>query len=178
MPDFLTNGVVRIQDFLVAGGDVLLLIAGVTFVMWTLIAERVWFFLKEYPGERERVRAVWESRRETHSWYAHQIRRGLIADISGQLHRSLSTIQTLVALCTLLGLLGTVTGMMEVFQVMAVTGNSSARAMAGGVSKATIPTMAGMVAALSGLYLAGSLQRWADRQTAATADLLTQRADA
>ncbi len=174
----LLEAVVRIQNFLVAGGDVLLLIGGVTFVMWTLISERIWFFLSQYPRERERVRGIWESRRETQSWNAHQIRRSLISQVSTQLHRSLGTIQTLVALCTLLGLLGTVTGMMEVFEVMAVTGNSSARAMAGGVSKATIPTMAGMVAALSGLYISGSLVRWADRETQRTGDLLTQRADA
>ena len=46
---------------------------------------------------------------------------------------------------------GTVTGMIEVFQVMAFTGGGDARSMAGGVSKATLPTMAGMVSALSGV---------------------------
>jgi len=60
----------------------------------------------------------------------------------------------LVALCPLLGLMGTVTGMIEVFDVMAVSGSGNARSMASGVSKATIPTMAGMVGALSGVFLA------------------------
>ena len=50
------------------------------------------------------------------------------------------------------GLLGTVTGMIEVFDVMAITGSGNARSMASGVSKATIPTMAGMVGALSGVF--------------------------
>ena len=44
--------------------------------------------------------------------------------------------------------------MIEVFQVMAFNGGGDARAMAGGVSKATLPTMAGMVAALSGSFAA------------------------
>ena len=48
--------------------------------------------------------------------------------------------------------LGTVTGMIEVFQVMAFTGGGDARSMAGGVSKATLPTMAGMTTALSGVF--------------------------
>ena len=39
----------------------------------------------------------------------------------------------------------------EVFQVMAFSGGGDARSMAGGVSKATLPTMAGMVSALSGV---------------------------
>jgi biopolymer transport protein ExbB len=65
----------------------------------------------------------------------------------------LPIIKTLVALCPLLGLMGTVTGMIEVFDVMAVSGSGNARSMASGVSKATIPTMAGMVGALSGVFL-------------------------
>lgn len=64
-----------------------------------------------------------------------------------------------MVLLPLLGLLGTVTGMIQVFNVMAVAGTSNARLMAAGVSAATIPTMAGLVAALSGLYFASSLQR-------------------
>ena len=44
------------------------------------------------------------------------------------------------------------TGMIEVFQVMAFTGGGDARSMAGGVSKATLPTMAGMTTALSGVF--------------------------
>ena len=47
--------------------------------------------------------------------------------------------------------MGTVTRMIEVFQVMAFTGGGDASSMAGGVSKATLPTMAGMVASLSGV---------------------------
>ena len=75
-------------------------------------------------------------------------------------------VKTLVALCPLLGLLGTVTGMIEVFDVMAIAGSGNARAMAAGVSKATIPTMAGMVAAISGLYFSVSdrFARWRERR--------------
>jgi biopolymer transport protein ExbB len=44
--------------------------------------------------------------------------------------------------------------------------------MAGGVSAATIPTMAGLVAALSGLYLAIYLKRRAEKEVQALEDLL------
>ena len=57
----------------------------------------------------------------------------------------------MIALCPLFGLLGTVTGMIEVFSVLSITGGGQARSMADGISKATIPTMAGMVASLSGV---------------------------
>ena len=58
----------------------------------------------------------------------------------------------MIALCPLFGLLGTVTGMIEVFSALSITGGGQARSMADGISKATIPTMAGMVAALSGVF--------------------------
>ena len=50
------------------------------------------------------------------------------------------------------------------FEVMAVLGTGNARAMADGVSKATIPTMCGMVAALSGLFISVWLQRKAQSE--------------
>ena len=49
-------------------------------------------------------------------------------------------------------LLGTVYGMIEVFEVLAVLGTGNPRAMSTGVAKATIPTMAGMTIALSGYF--------------------------
>jgi biopolymer transport protein ExbB len=57
----------------------------------------------------------------------------------------------------MIGLLGTVTGMISVFEVMATVGTSNARLMAGGISMATMPTMAGMVAALSGVFFSARL---------------------
>jgi|TARA_B100001939_G_C16906395_1_gene602534 biopolymer transport protein ExbB len=64
----------------------------------------------------------------------------------------LKTLDGLIALCPMLGLLGTVYGMIEVFEVLAVLGTGNPRAMSTGVAKATIPTMAGMTIALSGLF--------------------------
>jgi len=84
----------------------------------------------------------------------------------------LPMIQTLVALCPLLGLMGTVTGMIQVFEVMAMSGTSNARAMAAGVSRATIPTMAGMVGALSGVFFVTILTRASKRYSASLEDSL------
>ena len=73
-------------------------------------------------------------------------------------------IKTLVAVAPLFGLLGTVTGMIVVFDVMAFTGGGDAKAMAGGVSQATVPTMSGMVAALSGVFGLTYVERKAERE--------------
>ena len=79
-------------------------------------------------------------------------------------------IEALVVICPLLGLLGTVTGMIEVFFVMAITGGGDAKSMAGGVSKATIPTMAGMVGALSGIFAFNFLKNKVDKNLELLAD--------
>jgi len=173
----LAEAWVAIQDFLIAGGTILLWIGFVLFVLWTLILERVWYMRSAHPKDVQRVLDAWMRREDTHSWHAAQVRRSLIAEVRENVSRSLGTINTLVAVCPLLGLLGTVTGMIEVFDVMAATGSSNARAMASGVTKATIPTMAGMVAALSGLYPSVALSRRARQETQRTADMLVQKAN-
>jgi biopolymer transport protein ExbB len=70
----------------------------------------------------------------------------------------------------LLGLLGTVTGMIEVFEVITATGSSNARLMASGISKATIPTMTGLAVSLTGVFSISMLQRWNERSVATLAD--------
>ena len=159
--------------FLEKGGPVLYGVMIVTFWMWILIIERLWYFFAGAKADIQRVVAAWESRPERRSWYAHKIRQAMIAQVSENLNANVEMIKTLVATCPLVGLLGTVTGMVTVFDVMAVLGSGNARAMADGVSKATIPTMAGMVAALSGVFMSSWIERRARRETERLADSLT-----
>ena len=162
-----------IVRFMERGGDVLFLVLIVTFLMWMLIIERLWYFRAVYRKEARRVLEAWEARRERKSWHAHKIRGAMVSEVTQNLNQSVMMIKTLVAVCPLIGLMGTVTGMIEVFDVMAVLGNSNARAMAAGVSKATIPTMAGMVAALSGVFMSTYIERKAKREGERLQDSLT-----
>lgn len=162
-----------IRDFMELGGPVLRWIAVSIFVMWTLIVERLIFFRTNMRAIAAQTREEWESRDERKSWHAHQIREGMISRFSMATNRGIPMIQTLVALCPLLGLLGTVTGMIKVFEVMAVSGSGNVRAMAAGVSQATVPTMAGMVGALSGVLLVTLLTRRAEREVEFLEDSLT-----
>ena len=138
-----------------------MIIALVTAIMWSLIYERFWYFRTQHRVEMERITQAWRSRSDHSSWEAHKVREMLISQVRMGLEKRLWPIETLVTLCPMLGLLGTVTGMIEVFDVMAVAGSGNARGMAGGVSKATLPTMAGMVAALSGMMFSIQLRRYA-----------------
>ena len=169
----LADPLEAVRDFMDRGGDVLYLILVVTFFMWALILERQWYYRRLFPAEAREAIGTWQARQDQSSWYASQVRDLLISRVRQNLEHSLLMVKTLVAVCPLLGLLGTVTGMIEVFDVMAIAGGGNVRAMAAGVSKATIPTMAGMVAALSGLYFSVSMERFAKRETERVADHLT-----
>lgn len=164
-----------LQSFLETGGPVLLWIMGITFVMWALMIERIWYFWFAHPFVRRRAKRQWEARTDHRSWYAHKVRDALISEVSAETNAGINMIKTMIALAPLFGLLGTVTGMVEVFDVMAFTGSSNARAMASGVSKATIPTMAGMVAAISGIYLSSILERKAKNEVEKIGDDLELR---
>jgi len=173
LPEPLRLSLEAVRDFLELGGDVLLLIGLLTFVMWGLILERVLYLYGRHRQTTKAALQAWERRPERRSWYAHQIRLQLISSVAQGLERNLPMIKSMVALCPLLGLLGTVTGMIEVFEVMAVSGSGNARSMAAGVSKATVPTMAGMVAALSGVFMNAWLQRKAERERALLGEHMT-----
>ena len=152
-----------VRDFLELGGNVLLMIMLVTLALWALIYERYSFFRGAFQNLVALRQAEWQARKEHKSWAAHRIRTMIISDARIKAEANLPYIKVLVALAPFLGLLGTVTGMVEVFDVMAITGSGNARAMAAGISKATLPTMAGMVVALSGLFFINNLERKAKR---------------
>jgi len=169
----LMDALAAIKAFMAQGGLVLYVIAGLTFVMWTLIFERVWYFHGALKKDVQGALDSWEARKERKSWNAHQVRYALISRVKIKIGENMDMVATLVALAPLFGLLGTVTGMIEVFTVLALTGGGDAKAMAGGVSKATIPTMAGMVAALSGVFGNTYITRTAERESQLLEDHLT-----
>ena len=148
-----------LYHFMEQGGPVLLVIMAATFLLWLLILERLHYFLVAHKKLTARAIDLWQKRGDKHSWYARQIRQRLLSVVRLNAERNFSHITFFILIAPLLGLLGTVTGMIDVFDVMAVTGSGNARAMAAGVSKATIPTMAGMVVSLSGLLFSLPLQR-------------------
>ena len=173
---FLFRVAEEIRAFVELGGPVIWLILATCLLMWFLILERVWFLCISWPRQAKQIVSEWEARRDRHSWKARRIREAVVSEQSMRLHALLSLIVTLVALCPLLGLLGTVTGMIGVFDVIAVSGNDDAQAMARGVYRATIPTMAGLVVALTGIYFSMRLRRLADRETSRIADSLSLQA--
>lgn len=144
-------------DMLELGGDILLLILITAAIMWALILERIVYFKYILPTQQSQIINIWQQRQNKLSWTSQHLRSLLMSRVIRSSQTNLELIKALVKVCPLLGLLGTVMGMLEIFDALAVTGNNSARSTAGGVSKATVSTMAGMVVAISGLMISNHL---------------------
>ncbi len=155
----------KILSFIDMGGPVLWVIMAVLFFMWMMIVERLWFYIIVFPRRKKRILSIWHDRDDTTSWYAKRIREQMVSEANIGLRSGLGVLDALVAISPLLGLFGTVYGMLHVFDIMAIEGTSNARAMAGGVAKATVPTMAGMIAALSGIFFTTFFKQKATTET-------------
>jgi biopolymer transport protein ExbB len=76
----------------------------------------------------------------------------MISRLASAMDANMPMLRALVPLSPLLGLIGTVSGMLEVFDSMALRGSADARAMASGVSEAMICTLSGLAVSITGLY--------------------------
>lgn len=161
MMAFIDKWLPWLGDLLELGGPILGLILLIAFGIGALLFERIHYLVREFPRELSFAEQVWGSREDKSSWYALQFRDDLRASIAAALGRNFSLISTMIRICPLLGLLGTVLGMLEVFDALAATGTNNPRSMAAGVSKATVTTLAGMVVAIFGLLAATPAERYA-----------------
>jgi biopolymer transport protein ExbB len=148
-----------LADLLELGGPILTLILIIAALIWTLLLERLWFLVYQYPTLLRHAQKGWLARKDHRSWYALRQRYGLIMLLKNALGRNYSFVRTLIKVCPLLGLLGTVMGMLEVFDALAATGSNNPRSMAAGVSKATVSTLAGMVVAIVALLGISVIER-------------------
>jgi len=152
-------GMTGLQEFLARGGPVLLAIMAATFVMWALILERLFYFRFAHKAVADEAVSQWRSRSDTKSTFAHWVKDKLVSEVRQKAQANVSFTKAMVALAPLLGLLGTVTGMVTVFDNMAITDGADAKALSRGVSQATIPTMAGMVASISGILFTSGMDQ-------------------
>jgi len=139
------------------GGSVLYIVFFIAFFLWGLLIDRfivLYFSFKTY--RQDVLQTIKENNFD--SRFKDEIQTYIVDDMRLKLSDGLDFIKTLIIVCPLVGLLGTVTGMIEVFDVMAIIGNGDVKSMADGVSMATIPTMAGMVIALSGILFEKKLE--------------------
>ena len=153
--------------------------------MWAVIAERIFYFRRISRGDIDLKMAVEMLKGRQTEYSTDALRARIVARFVQEqtgdgeldqklldqyameerpvLKRNLALIAVLAAVAPLLGLLGTVTGMMNTFNVIAVFGTGNARGMASGISEALITTQCGLLVAIPGLFMSAFLSRRADR---------------
>jgi biopolymer transport protein ExbB len=152
------------------GGPYVIWIFGTGVLMWALILERGWYYFRILPKEADMLHRQWLERTERNSWCARQIRQMLISKLNANMTTGFPLMQVLVPMSPLLGLVGTVSGMLEVFDSMALRGSADARTMASGVSHAMICTMTGLAVSITGLYPVHYFRTRARRETELLSD--------
>ena len=175
MPDALLETLLwplhAVADMRREGGPFVLWIFLCGFLMWTLVIERAWYFARVLPEQARETLARWQARRDHRSWSARQIRRAMISRVNTAMNANLVLLRVLVPLSPLLGLIGTVSGMLEVFDAMALRGSADARTMANGVSHAMICTLTGLAVSITGLYPVYYFESRARRESEMLADV-------
>ncbi len=173
-------------DYLFHGGWIMVPLAVCSVIMWTLIVERLFFFVgltgrdisvrealrlldrgaqgAEGSGLRTRLVTAFLQERTGRPELDESVVYHASLRLRPLLHRYLAVIVVLASVAPLLGLLGTVIGMVETFDVIAVFGTGNVKALSGGISVALITTQSGLVVAIPGLFLSGYLFRRASRQ--------------
>ena len=178
----LPEPIIQAADYLQSGGGVILPLIVISVWMWALIV-RKWL---EFYRLRSRERAAWECLEHCASpeldppfWQARILEtfrqyrdRGRLPDRKvmarvrrsqeAEIDRSVGAILVLAAVAPLLGLLGTVVGMIKTFDVISQFGTGNARAMASGISEALITTQTGLIVAVPGLVMGNLLKRRAE----------------
>ncbi len=171
----------ELTDYFGSGGVVMPPLAGISIWVWTLILLKGW----QLAGWRRREQplgeaaALFGSSREkcaTNGWQGELAGEYLdqrtgdpdldkkllqrLAQVFGrQAERSVTTIMVFAGLAPLLGLLGTVMGMIGVFDALAVQGTGNPRALSGGISEALVSTQTGLLVAIPALFAGHFLRR-------------------
>lgn len=170
MPEFITAPFTALLDMRQLGGPVVVWIFIACVLMWTIVLERFWYFRKVLPQQAATLLSEWNQRSNKLSWASRQIRATMISRLNAGMNSNLQVLRVLVPMCPLLGLIGTVSGMLSVFDSMAALGSADARSMATGVSEAMICTLTGLAVSISGLYPVYYFKRKASMETELLAD--------
>lgn len=170
MLDILLWPLTGVRELIAEGGWIVYTLMLSCLLMWATIADRWWYFRRVLPAEAEAALAQWNARKDHDSWYARAIRQMMISRLNANMTANMQILRVLVPMCPLLGLVGTVVGMLEVFNSMSALGNADARSMASGVSHAMIATLTGLGVSITGLYPLYYFDSRARRETELLAD--------
>ncbi len=181
MLEIILNHFYNLMEYMQCGGVVMAPLIIISLLMWLLIINRVLFFKrlyfknmshsmaknfiktgifpdKKYKGAASVIVNEYLKKKSGVRHLDRYIIDEIILNFQGKLDAYLSIIGILAGIAPLLGLLGTVIGMITTFDVISTFGTGNAKAMAGGISEALITTQTGLLVAMPGLYMHNFLQ--------------------
>ncbi|MEE2836256.1 MAG: MotA/TolQ/ExbB proton channel family protein [Myxococcota bacterium] len=127
--------------------------------------------LGEGHGVAEQVLAEVMSRLDGGAEVMRQVVEDNVARQEARLARFGSMIQVCAAVAPLLGLLGTVTGMIATFDVITEFGTGDPKLLSGGISEALVTTQLGLIVAIPCLLLGQMMNAWAERTVSEAEEL-------
>lgn len=190
----LARGVNAVLELMKAGGWLMWPILACSLVAMTIILERLWSLRRRRVMPANLMERVWQWQRDqaltperiqslaqgsplgrllsaglVNRHHSRDVMKEAINDVGRQvvadLERYLNTLGTIAAVSPLLGLLGTVFGMIDIFTVIIDAGVGNPGILAGGISEALITTAAGLTVAIPSLmfhrYFDGLVNRYA-----------------
>ena len=169
-------------DLIYAGGWLMVPIIACSVIATAIVIERLWTLRRRRIMPANLVARIWQLHRDNalsdatiteirrgsplgrmlaagliNRHHSHEIMKEAINDsgrhVVAELERFLNTLGTIAEVSPLLGLLGTILGMIDVFSVIMEAGTGNAGVLAGGISMALITTAAGLFVGIPALML-------------------------
>ena len=162
-------------DLISRGGPVLYLLFLLTLLIFTVLINKYYFVFVDkkywYTNKLDEFFTLYPP--ETIKLY--NVEKTFLSEFRRDSMAGVKLLDGMIGMCPMIGLLGTVYGMIEVFEVLSFLGTGNPRAMSSGVAKATIPTMASMVITLFGLYFRQDLTYRINKSTEQMTLLIKQK---
>ena len=141
-----------LSELITRGGPVLYLLFILTLIIFYIVFNKYFFvYVEKKEWLSIKLDNFIKSNPPTSVNLMH-VEKTFLSEFNRNSYQNIKLLDGLIGMCPMIGLLGTVYGMIEVFEVLSFLGTGNPRAMSSGVAKATIPTMASMVITLFGLY--------------------------
>ncbi|CAN2050555.1 biopolymer transport protein ExbB [Candidatus Magnetomoraceae bacterium gMMP-1] len=157
-------------EYLSMGGYVIFPLIGIAVWMWYLIVKKLIIVYsasgirlknkdKSENGVVRMIKAEFKNKQSLKPETDKKLLHSIVMKYQNELEAHIQTIFVLASVAPLLGLLGTVAGMISTFEAMSDFGTGNACALAAGISEALITTQIGLTAAVPGLFMGHFIRR-------------------
>lgn len=155
------DGFVRLFS---GGAFVLTLIFVLAAVLWSLLIERYWYFFFMHSDVLENTLSIWNRRASGPAFVARHARQHILTDAKAQMAHSVTMIHSLLVVIFLLGLLGSVSGLIQVLDGLTLSGSAGTHVLAHAIAAACIPIVTALAVVITGVFFSQELAQRVTRE--------------